>query len=113
MPFSPLFSVSVFSHAQVLLTGSILTPGSRTVAAALRAMGLSHLRQFENYHRVLNRGVWSPRQAALVLLRLLIETLVPSGPLVLGLDDTLERRRGEKIAAKGIYRDPVRCTGSL
>jgi hypothetical protein len=112
MPFALLFSSSVFSQARLLLVGAILTPGSRTVAAALRAMGLSHLRQFENYHRVLNRAAWSPRQAALILLRLLVGALALSGPLVLGLDDTLERRRGEKIAAKGIYHDPVRCTRS-
>ena len=112
MPFAPLFSTSVFQHAQVLLTGAILTPRQRTVTAALRAMGLSHLRQFQNYHRVLNRALWSPRHAAHILLRLLIGAWVPTGPLVLGLDDTLERRRGEKIAAKGIYRDPTRSSHS-
>ena len=112
MPFAPLFSSPVFSHAQVLLTGAILTPGSRTVTAALRAMGLSHLRQYQNYHRVLNRAVWSPRLAAQVLLTMLLRAFVPDGPVVLGLDDTLERRRGDKIKAKGIYRDPVRSSHS-
>ncbi len=110
MPFAPLFSPSVFAHAQVLLTGAILTPGQRTVTAALRALGLAQCRQFQNYHRVLNRAAWSPRQAAHLLLRLLLQALVPEGPLVLGLDDTLERRRGAKISTKGIYRDPVRSS---
>jgi hypothetical protein len=32
--------------------------------------------------------------------------------LILGLDDTIERRKGSKIAAKGIYRDPVRSSQS-
>ncbi len=45
-----------------------------------------------------------------MLLRLLVRTLVPSGPLVIGVDETLERRWGKKIAAKGIYRDPLRST---
>jgi hypothetical protein len=40
-----------------------------------------------------------------VLLGLLVEAFVPEGPLVVGVDETLERRRGKKITAKGIYRD--------
>ena len=109
-PFMPLFSRRVWPHVQVLLAGAILTPGVRTVSAALRVMGLGQTKQFQRYHRVLNRAVWSGREASRVLLRLLVRMLVPSGPLVIGVDETLERRWGKKIAAKGIYRDPVRST---
>jgi hypothetical protein len=110
-PFVPLFSKRVWRHAQVLLMGAILAPGKRTVAASLRVMGLGHMRRFERYHRVLNRAKWSGREAARVLLGLLVEAFVPAdGPLVIGVDETLERRRGAKIAAKGIYRDPVRSS---
>jgi hypothetical protein len=45
-----------------------------------------------------------------LLLGLLLDAFVPNGPVVMGLDETIERRRGEKIAAKGIYRDPVRSS---
>ena len=49
---------------QVLVVGAILTPGQRTVAAVLRVMGLSDERQYQNYHRVLNRASgWSWRTA--------------------------------------------------
>jgi hypothetical protein len=41
-----------------------------------------------------------------------VEAFVPEGPLVVGVDETLERRRGKKIMAKGIYRDPVRSSHS-
>ena len=86
-------------------------PGKRTVSAALRVMDLGQTKQFQRYHRVLNRrAVWSGTEASRVLLRLLVRTFVPSGPLVIGVDETLERRWGKKIAAKGIYRDPVRST---
>lgn len=108
--FAPLFTARIFAHVQVLLIGTILTPGCRTVAAALRAMGLAQEKHFQNYHRVLNRAVWSSRRASRTLLRLLVQTFVPSGPLVMGIDETLERRRGDKIAAKGIYRDSVRSS---
>lgn len=96
----------------VLLIGSILAPGKRTVTAILRIMGLSQERHFQNYHRVLNRAVWSNLMLSLVLLRLLLNTFLPIGPVVVGIDETIERRRGEKIKAKGIYRDPVRSSKS-
>src|SRR4051794_22396166 len=110
-PFAPLFSERVWEHARLLLTGAILAPGKRTVASALRAVGLENERRFQRYHRVLNRAVWSSREASRVLLGLLVKTFLAEGePLIVGLDETLERRWGEKIAAKGIYRDPVRSS---
>jgi len=109
-PFVPLFSKRVWPQVQVLLAGTILAPGKRTVTAALRAMGLENTKQFQRYHRVLNRAAWSGREASRVLLGLLVETFVRNGPLVIGVDETLERRWGKKIAAKGIYRDHVRSS---
>jgi hypothetical protein len=110
-PFAPLFSERLWRHAQVLLLGAVLTPGSRTVTGALRVMGLALERQFANYHRVLNRATWSARQGSRILLGLLITLLVPPGAtIVLGADDTVERRSGRKIMAKGCYRDAVRST---
>ncbi len=111
-PFAPLFSARVFEHVGVLVAGAILAPGKRTVASALRAMGLQKERNFCRYHRVLSRAVWSGREASRVLLTLLVEAFVPNGPLVVGIDETLERRRGKKITAKGVYRDPVRSSRS-
>lgn len=109
-PFVPLFSERVWRQAQALLAGTILAPGKRTVTAALRVMGLGQNKQFHRYHRVLNRAKWSGREAARVLLGLLVGAFAPDGPLVVGVDETLERRWGKKIAAKGIYRDPVRSS---
>jgi DDE superfamily endonuclease len=110
-PFAPLFSQRVWPHAQVLLLGAMLAPGARTVTAALRVMGLSCEPHFTNYHRVLNRATWSARQGSRMLLGLLMTRLVPPGAtIVLGADDTVERRTGRKINAKGCYRDAVRST---
>ena len=110
--FAPLFSSRVWPHAQVLLTGALLAPGKRTVSALLRVLGLDQHSDFQTYHRVLNRCVWSSLQGSQILLRLLIDTFVPQGRLVFGLDDTIERRRGDRIRAKGIYRDPLRSSHS-
>jgi hypothetical protein len=112
-PFSMLFQHRTWMKTQVLLVGAILSPGKRTVTSALRVMGLSDDRSFARYHHVLNRAVWSPLQLGRVLLWLLIRHLDQGdSPLVFGIDETLERRRGKKIKAKGIYRDGVRSSGS-
>jgi DDE superfamily endonuclease len=109
--FAPLFSARVWRHAQGLLLGVILTPGPRTVTGALRVMGLAMERHFTNDHRVLNRATWSARQGSRMLLGLLVTLLVPPGaPIVLGADDTVERRSGRQITAKGCDRDAVRST---
>jgi hypothetical protein len=111
--FEDVFSERVWDWVQVLVVGAILTPGQRTVAAVLRVLGLSDERQYQNYHRVLNRARWSSRELSRRLLLVLVETLVSvDEPIVIGMDETIERRRGAKIAAKGIYRDPVRSSKS-
>lgn len=110
--FRPLFSKRVWPLALLLGIGAILAPGKRTVASVLRIMGLSQEQHFQNYHRVLNRARWSNLGLSVILLRLLLNTFLPGGPVVLGIDETIERRRGAKITAKGIYRDPVRSSRS-
>lgn len=110
--FAPLFFNGVWRCALILLIGAILAPGKRTVTSALRVMGLSDESQFQIYHRVLNRAVWSCRQASRILLSMLVAAFAPTGPLVLVLDDTIERRWGPQISARGIYRDAVRSSDS-
>jgi hypothetical protein len=110
--FMPLFSKPVWEHVKLLMVGAILSPGKRTVTSALRVMGLSQEKNFQTYHRVVNRAVWSALGASRVLLKMLLAVFVPTGVVVCGLDDTIERRRGKKIGAKGIYRDPVRSSRS-
>jgi hypothetical protein len=112
LTFAPIFSKRVWHQVQALIVGAILAPGKRTVTAVLRIMGLSADKHFQNYHRVLNRAVWSGLTVSRVLLDLLVNTFAATGPVVLGLDDSIERRRGTKIKAKGIYRDPVRSSHS-
>ena len=112
-PFVSLFHVRTWHKVPVLLIGTILTSGQRTVTAALRIMGLSDDRSFALYHHVLNRASWSPLAASQTLLSLLVEHLGRGdGPLVFGIDETLERRWGPRIKARGIYRDAVRSSRS-
>jgi hypothetical protein len=110
--FAPLFRTRVWSSAQILLLGAILAPGKRTVTSVLRIVGLGNEKHFQNYHRVLNRARWNSRAASRILLGLLVRTFAPYGPVLVGLDDTIERRWGKQIQARGIYRDPVRSSHS-
>lgn len=108
--FSPLFSNNVWIYVQTLLIGAILCRNQRTVAAILRIMGLNNEPHFINYYRVLNRACWSGLQASKILLGLLIRFIPESLPIIIGIDDTIERRKGKKIKAKGCYRDAVRSS---
>jgi len=108
--FAPVFSQPVWPHVKVLITGAVLAPGKRTVTAVLQIMGLSATSDFQTSHRVLNRAVWSPLTASRLLLRLLVAVFIPWGVVIFGLDDTIERRRGDQIQATGLYRDPVRSS---
>ena len=95
----------------ILLQGTILASGRRTITAALRVMGLSDDQEFSKYHHVFNRAKWSPWVLSKGVLSLLVNTCLPPGTaLVLLIDDTLERRRGDKIKYKGWFRDPLRST---
>ena len=101
VPFATLFTSPTWRKAQLLPVGTILTPGQRTVAAALRVMGRRDQGDYARYHEVLNRAVWSSREVARILLLLLLQHLDRGdGPLIFGIDETLERRRGAKIRAR-------------
>jgi hypothetical protein len=111
--FAPEFDWRTWEKAKVLLIGAILCIGKRTVTSALRITGYGNGQGFAKYHHVLNRASWSSRAVSEILLRLMFRYLVrETGPLVFGLDETLERRWGPKIKARGIYRDAVRSSKS-
>jgi len=109
-PFRASFTASTWRYFLVLIAGAILAPGGRTVASALRVTGLDQDPHFTNFHRVLNRNRWCSRAIARQLLKLLVSAFAPEGPMIVGLDETLERRWGSKISARGIYRDAVRSS---
>src|SRR3954466_10747872 len=108
--FAPLFSPCVWTKAQALAVGAILATGPRTVCAVLRIIGKGQQRHFTNYHRVLNRDAWSCLAAGQILLGLILALIPGDCPIVLAADDTIERRHGRRITAKGCYRDAVRSS---
>ena len=111
-PFAQaIYGESTWAKVHILVIGAILATGKRTVSAILRVMGLSQERNYPKYHQVLSRASWSGLAMSRILLGLLLKAFAqPGEPLVFGIDETIERRRGKKIKAKGIYRDPVRSS---
>lgn len=111
-PFAQaIYGASTWAKVHILVIGAILITGKRTVSAVLRVMGLSQERNYSKYPQVLSRASWSGLVVSLILLRLLLKSFARLGePLVFGIHETIERRRGEKIKAKGIYRDRVRSS---
>jgi hypothetical protein len=109
-PFRGFFTAPVWDHVLALVVGMTLAPGKHTVSAALRIIGLGQARDFARYHHVFSRARWNSAAVARKLLLLILDRFAPSGEIVIGVDDTIERRWGHKIAARGIYRDPVRSS---
>jgi DDE superfamily endonuclease len=108
--FRDLLTAPVWNRVLVLVAGAVLATGKRTVSQALRVMGLEAEPDFARYHAVLNRARWSSRLMARRLLVMILDRFLPEGEVVLSIDDTIERRWGAKITARGIYRDPVRSS---
>lgn len=110
--FAPLFTRPTWKNINTLLVGAILCRGARRITSILRVMGLSEIKNFSKFHRVLSRARWDSLAASKILFGLLIK-LLPSGwPIIIAVDETLERRRGKKIKAKGAYRDAVASSQS-
>lgn len=110
VPFMPMFFEKTWMKVQILLIGAILCRGKRTITAILRVMGLGEEENFCNYHRILNRVKWSALMGSQILLGQLICIIPEVWPLIIGIDETIERRKGKKIKARGVYRDGVRST---
>jgi len=105
--FAPACTTATYQKAHVLVIGTILAKGRRTVTSALRAMGHTQSADWAKYHHVLNRARWSGLQVSQLLLVLLIATWCPTGQVTLAVDETLERRWGPQIRKRGHWRDSL------
>jgi DDE superfamily endonuclease len=113
-PFRSAFSAPTWEKAQVLLVGTLLVRGRRTVAAALRQTGHAQDERFSAFHHVLNRARWSALELSRRLLRALVGAFLAPGEVVtVVMDETLERRWGRQITKRGHYRDPLLSSKGL
>ena len=110
--FASEFTQPTIKNIKILLLGAILCRGPRRVSSILRVMGMASEGNFSKYHHVLSRAKWDGLMLAKIMLGLLIKLLPDSWPIIIAVDETLERRRGRKIKAKGLYRDAVQSSQS-
>jgi DDE superfamily endonuclease len=101
-PLAACFTRPTVANLPVLVAGAVLAPGRRTVTAALSSLGLREGVTVSTSHRVLSRRRWRAQAAARGLLGLLIAAFAPSGPVVVGIDETIERRWGARRRAGSI-----------
>jgi len=114
LPFSAMFTQPSWLNAVALASGAVLCLNRRTVCAALRAVDGSADNGFSRFPRFRSCAQWSGLRGAKILLGLLQAAFVPEGePLVIAVDDFVERRRGARIRDKGIWRDAVRSSRSF
>jgi hypothetical protein len=112
-PFAVALTRPALAKLAWLVQGAILAPGRRTVCAALAACGLGQCRQFTTFHRFFNRDRWSALWLSHLLVLVLVAAFVAAGePLVILVDETIERRQGKHIAYPSWFRDPVRSEGA-
>jgi len=110
-PLRSAFTEPTWQKVVLLSEGALLTHGRRTVASALRAVGLQEERHFNPFHRILSRARWFPLRTSFFLLLLLVQTFVPKGATIeIVVDETLERRWRPPITKCGYYHDPVRSS---
>jgi hypothetical protein len=106
--FSPLFSNPTYQNLLTITFGHILCKGRRTIADILRQVGLRNVKNFSKYHEFLNRAKWSAFTGSKILLLKLVS--LTTGPILISIDSTVERRKGTKIKGLGRQRDAVRST---
>ena len=104
--FEPLFTAPTWRKVVMLLVGTLLARGRRTVTAALRQVGQQSNTHFSNFHQVLNRARWSALEVSRRLVQVVMSTF-GGGTRDIVIDETLERRWGRKIHKRGHYRDSL------
>src|SRR3954454_3421311 len=88
------FTNPTYQRFSTLLVGALLTTGRRTVANLLRT--LRHLAPGHRttYQRVLSDASWSGVQLGCVLMRFVLDHLLPDVPFLLVGDDTVDGHPG-------------------
>ncbi len=104
--FQPAFTRPTYQKMVVLIVGTLLARGRRTVASALRQIGVHHDPTWAKDHHVLTRSAWSTLQVSRSLLKLVLATFGEAGGTVtIVIDETLERRWGRKSTKGCHWRD--------
>src|SRR5262245_45030915 len=111
-PLRQAFTGPTALRCTLLVCAAILTVGNHTILNVLRTLGPLVPGSPSSYHRVFSHRRWASWRLAKLLVGWVVEHLLPSGPLLLAADDTVDEHRGKHVYGKGRHRDPVRSTHS-
>jgi hypothetical protein len=93
-----------FASLTTVLTGWVFA-GRRTVTRMILAAGAGAGKHYSSYHRLFSAARWSLDAVGLAVFALVEPWL--GDVVMLGLDDTLCRKRGLKMFGTGMHHDPL------
>jgi hypothetical protein len=97
-------TLPTFHSFVVIVTGWVFA-SRRTVTRMILAAGSAAAKHYCSYHRVFSTARWSLDAVGLAVFDLIEPYL--GDTVLLGLDDTLARKRGLKMFGVGMHHDPL------
>ena len=108
--FASCFTKPSFQTFGVIVTGWLLGHGRRVVTRILLAGDGLKVKTFSCYHRFFSQARWTVDAVARVMLALVLKFIPDDAPIVVAVDDTLNRKTGKRIWAAGMHHDPLLST---
>jgi hypothetical protein len=93
-----------FQSLMTVLTGWVFA-SKRTMTRMILAAGTAADKHYSSYHRLLSAASWSLDAVGLAVFDLVAPYL--GDVVMLGVDDTLARKRGLKMFGAGMHHDPL------
>src|SRR5437867_9886695 len=81
--------------------------GRCTISRAICAQQRQFLRSWPSDYRLFSTCRWAPRTLFDIVLKLALNCMSKTQPLVIGLDDTIARKTGRRIPKASTLRDPL------
>jgi hypothetical protein len=110
LALAPAFTQPTGQRFANLMAAALLTTGRRTIANLLRTLGPLAQGHKTSYQRVFSAASWSSLHLACLLTRFVAAHFLPSGPIILVGDDTVDGHKGKNVYGKARHRDPVRSS---
>ncbi len=105
--FACVFTSPTHVTFVAMVTGWCLSFRHRYVTELIQSSGSTHHGHHSRYHRFFSQAAWCLDQLCMVLARLLVSAVAPTGMIQLAVDDTLCRKRGLTIYGTGMHHDPL------
>jgi hypothetical protein len=109
-PLSCVMTAPSFDSFLTLLGGWVFARRCTVTGMILAANAARGRKHHSAYHRLFAAARWSLDELGLAVFGLLILPLLDGRLVLLGIDDTLARKRGLKVFGVGMHHDPLLST---